>query len=85
MKRLVVRKGQKRRTEGALFVPLFEKHKEVAGRVDLEMYFIEHLEKRLFIEREVLMQFLQGKDSTHHRINAKKLGPGWLPSTYHGR
>lgn len=75
-KRLLLRKGRKVRAEEKLFKPVITRSKKVNGRIDVELEFVQNMEHRLLIEREVFINMLQGRDATQHRLNAKKLGRG---------
>ena len=73
----MLRKGHRVRAESKLFVPVVSGVKKISGKVDVELEFIQNMEKRLMIEREVFIGILQSRD-TQHRVNAKKLGSGKL-------
>ena len=52
------------------------------GRIDVELIFVQHMERRLMVEREVFINMLQGRDTTQHRLNAKRLGRGISRSVF---
>ena len=66
------------KSETSVFIPVIKRSKKIAGRIDLELDFVQQMERRLTIEREIFINYLQGKDSTQHRVNARKLGDGRL-------
>eukprot|EP00794_Sanderia_malayensis_P006079 gene6079-6782_t len=74
MKRLLLQKGNKSIiSDKDWFTPIADKRKQVQGRIDKQMQVVQNMEKRLLLEREAFINFLQSKDSTHYRIKAKRL------------